>query len=119
MSNNDRETLNELLVDEEIWYIYFFIVIASIYSNRLRRDFIRTNNEQENRAFHTINIIVLSIAFFIYLHFLKVNTDHLKKTRSFEDLISLAGVALLVASGALLLIAEVRRSTSDSVILGL
>ncbi len=119
MNAEKQEKLQELKVDDESWYVYIFIVIAALYSNHVERDYTFTHDKKEFQTYHTINIIVLSIAFFIYLYFLYVNSKHFEKKRNFENALTLIGTCLLLASGALLLISEIRSSSSgDDIPLG-
>lgn len=113
MTDFDLEHLKELDNDDKIWYIYIFIVFAALLSNYIEKDYVKTKNNTELQAYHTINIIVLSIAFFIYLYFLKVNYNHFEKKRDFNNCLSLIATIFLVVSGALLLISEIRSSNED------
>ncbi len=114
MSENALEHLEELRKDDYIWYIYIFIVVFALYSNYLERDYVYTKNKRELEAYHSINIVLFTIAFFIYLYFLNVNARHYDKKKNFNNFLSLAGTSLLLASGALILIAEIRNSSEDA-----
>ncbi len=119
MNFDDREKLAEIQNDNAIWGIYIFIVVAALFSNEIEKKFILTRDKNLNQEFHIINMIVLTLAFFIYLYFLNINSKRFDKKKDLNTFFSLAGTTLLLASGALLLIAEIRSSASDSVELGL
>lgn len=118
MNNDDLEHLTELKNDDYIWYIYIFIVFAALLSNALERDYIYTKSQKELESYHIINIIVLTIAFFIYLYFLKVNAHHYEKKRNFSNCLSLIATIFLVLSGALALTSEIKNSSETSINLG-
>jgi len=121
MNYATAKKLKELEIDDYIWYIYIFIVFAALVSNSFERDYTITKNKEEYESYHIINIILLTLAFFIYLYFLKVNAEHYEQKRDSSNAFSLLGTIFLLLSGSLLLIAELKSapSGSDSIVLGL
>ncbi|HBA37995.1 MAG TPA: hypothetical protein DCY94_04675 [Firmicutes bacterium] len=118
MKTDDLEHLSELKIDDYIWYIYIFIVFAALLSNSIERDYVYTKDKTEFESFRIINIALLTIAFFIYLYFLKVNAHHFEKKRDFTNCLSLIGTIFLLISGSLILIAEIRSASDTPINLG-
>lgn len=119
ISLEDTSRLQELRADDYIWYIYIFIVFAALLSNNLERSYVYTKDKDEFTSYHIINIIVLTLAFFIYLYFLKISAVQYHKKRNFNNAIRLIGTIFLLLSGALVLIAELRESSgNESITLG-
>ena len=71
--------LQRIRNEDFIWIIYFFIAMAAIISDKFERDFALTNDPNSQKKFKTINITVLTIAFFIYLYFLLINYSDVRE----------------------------------------
>jgi len=111
--------LQRLRNEDFIWTIYFFIALAAIISDKYEKDFILTNNPKKQKIFKTINITVLSIAFFIYLYFLLTNYQDIKslkinatKKEVITSHLALVGAILFLVGGIATLIAEINRDTT-------
>lgn len=119
MNRNAYESLRELQIDDYIWYIYIFIVFAALLSNSIERDYIYTHSEEERTSYQIINIALLTLAFFIYLYFLKLSAYHYEQKRDFANCMSLLASIFLLLSGALAIIAELKSSSGNTIDIGL
>ena len=80
--NNPNTTLQEITIEDYIWFIYLFLVIFALISNHYEKEFITTNDKKSEKTFHTINTTIFTITFFIYLYFVYLNYHHLKSLNS-------------------------------------
>lgn len=109
------EQYKELKKDDLVWYIYIFIVFAAIYSNRLEEDYVFTHNEEEYKVFHTINIIALTVVFFIYLFFVNRANKQYKKKPSFKTELNLIAMLMFLVAGAIVLYLEIVGPVEDEI----
>ena len=72
MSNDISSKINALNIDDLVWYIYIFISVAALYSNELEKQYTYTKDKKKLTEFHSINLVVLTIAFLVYVYFLMV-----------------------------------------------
>lgn len=105
-SESPVEQYKELKKDDIVWYIYIFVVFAAIYSNRLEEDYVFTKNEEEYRIFHNINLIALTVVFFIYLFFVNRANRQYKKKPNFKTELNLIATILFIVGGGILLYLE-------------
>lgn len=70
--------LKELEIEDLIWVITLFTASFAIVSNKLERGFLFTGDLTKQKKFKTINITLLSIAFFIYLYFVMLAYSRFK-----------------------------------------
>ncbi|MBE6154250.1 MAG: hypothetical protein E7163_01570 [Firmicutes bacterium] len=112
--------MQRLRTEDFVWTIYFFIALAAIISDKYEKEFVLTNNSSSKKIFKTINIAVLSVAFFIYLYFLLVNYEDVKNLRinaTKKEVITshLAVVAsiLFLVGGIATLFVEINRGTEN------
>lgn len=115
MNESPIEQYNELKKDDFIWYIYIFIVFAAIYSNRLEEDYVFTKNEEEYKVFHTINIIALTVVFFIYIFFVNRANKQYKKNPSFKTELNLIAMLMFLVAGAIVLYLEIVGPIEDEI----
>ena len=73
-----NRSLRNLKIEDFIWFLYFFIVIFALVANRLEENYLYTKNIKEKLTGRYINIILLTVAFFIYLYFAITAKDELK-----------------------------------------
>lgn len=106
MDKEKLEHLEEIKDENIVWGIYIFIVFAALLSNKLEEDYILTGSKNDYDEFHKINLIILSIGFFIYVYFLYRNFQHINKKRSIPNYLSLISSILFITAGALLIFAE-------------
>ena len=72
------ESLKELNIEDKIWITYFFLAGFAIYSNHLERISVLNQDRNARLQYKTINITLLSIAFFIYLYFVMLAYSRFK-----------------------------------------
>ena len=76
--DNILKNLKELEIEDLIWIITLFTASFAIVSNKLERDYLFTCDSTKQKKFKTINITLLSIAFFIYLYFVLLAYSRIK-----------------------------------------
>lgn len=109
--------LQRLNNEDMIWVIYLFIAIAAIISDKFERDFILSKNTIAHKKFRTINIVVLTVALFIYIYFVFLNYEDvatLKKEVTKKEVIlthaSLVAALLFLIGGIITLFVEINRA---------
>ena len=103
MNNNISAKINALNIDDLVWYIYIFISVAALYSNELEKQYAATKDKRKLTEFHSINLVVLTIAFIIYIYFLIVaykRYNDNKNASTFTGIVS--SILFLIGGGALL-----------------
>ena len=113
MYDSKLEKLESLQIDDFIWYIYIFIVFAALYSNKLEKEFTITKDRHNLTEFHSINLVVLTIAFFIYIYFVIDNFKKYSKQKSNITLISVIASILFLVAGGILLYVELITTDDD------
>mgnify|MGYP003321412709 CR=1 FL=1 len=105
-----REKLNDLKIEDFIWIIYIGIIFFSWYSNSLERDYYVNGNENSKDRYRCIMIIIFSILVIVYLYFFLDSLDdynNLSDTDSEKkkELITLSLIAssLILISGLIFL----------------
>lgn len=112
MKPDIKQRLDSLDIDDIVWYAYIFIAVAALYSNKIEKDFVVTNSRTKEKEFHAINLIVLTIAFLIYIFFVLRNFKTYQNNKNSKSLINLiASILFLVAGGILLWLEAI--STED------
>ena len=111
MNYNDvKEKLNDINIENHIWLIYIIIILASWYSNKLKKDYFLYNDIRSKNKYREILIKIFSVLLIVYLYFFKsslndVNnlkpTDNLEKRKLTE--LSAIGSLLIVISGLIFL----------------
>lgn len=73
----------KLLKEEDIvWYIYYFIVTFAIIANSFEEKYIDTKNLKDRQSGRKINIVILIVAFIIYLYYVSIAIEDIKIARS-------------------------------------
>lgn len=113
-----KDTENE----DIIWIIYFFVIIANLYSNYLQRDYIKNKNIKSRNLFRKINLYVLIIAFFIYLYFVYTSYQSVKNLRKdasekkvFLTHLTLISAIIFLIAGALNIFIQNNSVTDDEI----
>ena len=121
-NTNIIETLRNLEIEDIIWIVSLFTASRALVSNQIERDYLINNNKQAQKAFKTINRTILTIAFFIYLYFLFLAYNNLKKanpTLSFKQArtlnLNFIAASLFVVAGTIYLVLELSNSNSAEV----
>ena len=70
--------LNRIHTEDLVWIIYIFIIIGALASNYYEENFLKTKDKEFAKTFHIINIIILTVGFFIYLYFVSLRLDDIK-----------------------------------------
>ena len=73
-----EEKIKRLNIENIIWIIYSFIVLFSIYSVELQKNYISNKDFKSKLKARNINISISIIVFFIYIYFLEINYKDFK-----------------------------------------
>ena len=83
MKANDK--INNLNDEDKIWYIYFFVIIAALISNKYEKYYVLSNDIYGIKKAKMINIIIFIIALFIYLYFLMQNINGIRNINRYKE----------------------------------
>lgn len=70
--------LKQLDIEDFIWIIYIGIIILSLYSNILERNYYINNDRISKNRYLRITQLIFSILIVVYLYFLKDSVDSLR-----------------------------------------
>ena len=105
---NDK--FKNLRNEDIIWFIYIFIAIFAIVSNKLERNYYKYKKLSDYKKYKTINIIIFIIAIIIYLYFIKLDLSSQRKNE--DHYLHLFAATLFFIGGVIYLYLECK-STSD------
>lgn len=122
--NDLEEMLHELKIEDFIWIIYIFLAIFAIVSNHFERQYNILRNKSDKNTFRTINTIIFTITFFIYIYFVFLSFKNLKKLdpkSSFKRIITtnanFIASALFLIGGIIFLLISIFGDTEEDTIL--
>lgn len=120
--NNIYQKIRETQIEDIIWIVYFFIIVANLYSNYLQRDYIKNHNKRSRNLFRNINMYVLIIAFFIYIYFVFLSYKSVQNLRKdatdkkvFLTNLTLISAILFLIGGALNIFIQKNSVTDDEI----
>lgn len=102
MDNNFLNSkLNQLKIENFIWFIYIGIIFFSWYANSLEKNYFAYNDLESKEKYRKVMIIIFSILIIVYLYFLKDSYNDLKSiniydTEKKKNLTSLSFIASLL-----------------------
>ena len=111
--NSKVTKINSLNLDDMVWYIYIFIAVAALYSNALEKEYVASGNRRKLTEFHTINLVVLTIAFFVYIYFIFVAFRRFNQEKSNNTIINVIASILFLVAGGMYLYLEIVTTDSD------
>lgn len=103
----------ELNIDDMVWYIYIFISIAALYSNKLEKDYNITKDRKKLTEFHSINLVVLTIAFLIYCYFIFMAYKRFNVNKNRNTMIGLISSILFLVGGGMFLYLELMTTDTE------
>ena len=105
-----KDKLKDLNIEDFIWLIYIGIIFFSWYSNSLERNYYLTGNNFSKERYRTITIIIFSILVIVYIYFFIGSLEdylNLKETDTEKKkelvTLSLIASALILISGIIFL----------------
>lgn len=111
---NISDALKQIDKEDFIWLVAFFIVIVALISNQYEKAFIKYKNIKDAKTYKALNIVILVVAFFIYLYFVSRNKEGIRSLRAnaSQEEVLLAHITyiasiLFLTAGILFFIAEV------------
>ena len=109
----NEEIINKLKLlktEDIIWGIYILLIILSLYSNTIERDYLINKNNKSKENYRKINIAIFTILLLIYIYLTLENYNDLKKLKKTDSYtkikftnISFIGTFLVLISGILFL----------------
>ena len=81
-SEEVKERLKTLKIEDFIWVIYIGIIIASWYSNNLERDYFINGNTKSKEKYRKIIITIFTILIICYLYFLNDSYKDIKNLKN-------------------------------------
>ena len=116
--NDTVEKLKRLQIEDWIWIIYVFVAIFAIVSNYFERKYELTKIKEYHQKFKTINIILFTVAFFIYLYFEVLNYEDIneyKENTTKKEVLtrqaSFVASTLFLIGGIIYLVVEITTAT--------
>ncbi|MBQ4583546.1 MAG: hypothetical protein IJA94_01455 [Bacilli bacterium] len=114
MINNVNRQLRRINNEDLIWGVYFFIVIAALFSNAYERKFVVNKDKDAEKKYKTINVCIFTVSIFIYLYFasllyedLSTLRNNISKKRVLTLNIKLIAAILFIIGGIIYLIFEI------------
>ena len=111
--NNTEDILKQIDIENLIWIIYLGIIFLCFISNNYEKVYYKTNDEEAKNMYQSLNIIIFSIVFFVYIYYflgsyqsfinLKITDNDNKKL--FNTLNFIASTLVVIAGGIFLFIA--------------
>ena len=105
-----NKKLNQLKIEDFIWFIYIGIIFMSWYANSLERKYFIYNNIESKEKYRKIMIFIFSILIIVYFYFLKDSYDDVKNMNPCESeevkkltFLSYIGSLLIFISGVIFL----------------
>ena len=115
--NEINKQLNNLNKEDFVWYIYFFIIIFALFTNKLEKNYLFTKNKTNKKLAQNINTIILIVALGIYIYFLKVSWQYIQNCKEREKRVALERLIvniLFVVAGSLALYADYDNNTTNT-----
>ena len=81
-SEEVKERLKTLKIEDFIWVIYIGLIIASWYSNNLERDYFINGNTKSKEKYRKIIITIFTILIICYLYFLNDSYKDIKNLKN-------------------------------------
>ena len=114
--------IKETKLEDIVWIVYFFLIIANLYSNYLERDYILNHNKKSRDLFRNINKYILIVAFIIYLYFVYQSYGSVKNLKNnasnkrvFLTHLTLISAILFLIAGALNIFIQNNSSFDDEI----
>ncbi len=113
MSDTTSSKISALNLDDLVWYIYIFISVAALYSNKLEKEYTLTHDKKKLTEFHSVNLVVLTIAFFIYIYFIFISFKRYNSNKNRDTLINAITSILFLTAGGISLYLELKSTDSE------
>lgn len=85
MDNNFlKSKLNQLKIENFIWFIYIGIIFLSWYANNLEKNYFVYNDLESKDKYRKVLIFIFSILIIVYLYFLKDSYGDLKNINTYD-----------------------------------
>ena len=100
MNNYDR--IKEINIEDYIFIIYYIIITLSLYSNKIEKEYLISNNHEKKEEYRILLFIIFGIAFLVYLYYFVSSYSSLKKCNNhysykLNELSTLASFLVLIS----------------------
>lgn len=119
-SEEVKERLKTLKIEDFIWTIYIGIIIASWYSNNLERDYFINKNTKSKENYRKIIITIFTVLIICYLYFLNASYQDIKNLKNNDTTtkknlvyLSFIGSLLVTISGFIFLYIAIKDEKLD------
>lgn len=100
MSININNELRSVENENIIWLLYLFLIGANFISNYFVEKYLYSLDNRYKKIFRYINILILFIAFLIYIYTVYVTAKDIeKKSPLYRKLLLLASICILIGGG--------------------
>ena len=124
MVNNIIAKIRRTNTEEFIWIVYFFLVGANLYATELRKDNITKEDSTITKKSYQISTATLVIAFLIYVYFVYITYEDVKKFKremnkreTYLSELALIGAILFLVGGGIAIYVLYNHSLDDDIAL--
>ena len=107
--NENSKIIKNIQAENVAWIIYIVLILLSLYSNYLEKNYYLYNDIKAKEDYRKLNIFIFSVAFIVYFYFFKgsledfLNLGNDKNSRKYYfNEINLIASSLILIAGALL-----------------
>ena len=120
MNDDIKDKLNEIRVENIIWFVYIGIIFLSWYSNSLEKDYFLNKNKTSKKKYQTIMIFIFTVLIVVYSYFLKSSFEDIKRLKPNDSnkkkllvYASYLGSLLIFISGIIFLLIAINDENLD------
>ena len=107
--NENSKIIKNIQAENVAWIIYIVLILLSLYSNYLEKNYYLYNDIKAKEDYRKLNIFIFSVAFIVYFYFFKgsledfLNLENDKNSRKYYfNEINLIASSMILIAGALL-----------------
>lgn len=107
--NENSKIIKNIQAENVAWIIYIVLILLSLYSNYLEKNYYLYNDIKAKEDYRKLNIFIFSVAFIVYFYFFRgsledfLNLENDKNSRKYYfNEINLIASSLILIAGALL-----------------
>lgn len=85
MKESNNEEIERIDFENILVVIFIIAGFLNIYANRLRQEYLKTEDNNKNKQAHEIYIFIIIVSIFAYSYFVKRNYNFYKKSKTSND----------------------------------
>ena len=118
-----KETNNDKIkrIDFENFLVFIFIIagLLNIYANKLKQEYLKTNNKLKDEKAHEIYLFIITISIFAYSYFVNRNYKFYNESKKenqnpYQAKMNFIGSIFLFTGAIFILLAELNNSDDES-----